>query len=210
MGDPVFDSYFASTVPSLADYATEQTLMQKAGASLLDRIGPAILITHSQGGTHGWLLADARPDLIKAIVAVEPAGPPFQSTIIKGGVVKPYGITDIPLGYDPPTDQTLDGKPPLPTQGHLTADGITYMLQKEPARKLTSLLKIPVLVETAEASSHAAYDEFTVRFLRQAGVSVEHLKLSDEGIHGNGHLQFLELNNLDIIQQLEKWISAIE
>ena len=80
------------------------------------------------------------------------------------------------------------------------------MLQKEPARRLVNLLKIPVLLETGEASAHAAYDEFTVRYLQQAGVNVEHLKLADEGIHGNGHLQFLEKNNLEIVELLESWI----
>jgi len=64
-------------------------------------------------------------------------------------------------------------------------------------------------VETGEASSHAAYDDSTVQFLRQAGVNVKHLKLADEGIHGNGHLQFLEKNNLEIIELLEKWIAEI-
>lgn len=208
IGDPIFDSYYASIVPSLTDYSTEQALMRAAGTCLLDRIGPVILITHSQGGTHGWLWADARPNLVKAIVAIEPAGPPFQSTIVKDPTVKPYGITDVPLSYDPPVYQTQDGRP-LQTQEHLNANGRKYILQQEPARRLTNLLKIPVLLETGEASSHAAYDEFTVRFLRQAGVNVEHLKLADRGIHGNGHLQFLETNNLEIIELLEKWIAII-
>ena len=44
--------------------------------ALLDKIGPAILLTHSQSGAFGWPVADARPDLVKAIVAVEPNGPP--------------------------------------------------------------------------------------------------------------------------------------
>jgi pimeloyl-ACP methyl ester carboxylesterase len=44
-------------------------------AALLDRIGPAIILTHSQSGPFGWLIADARPKLVKAVVAVEPAGP---------------------------------------------------------------------------------------------------------------------------------------
>lgn len=183
--------------------------MRAAGICLLDRIGPAILVTHSQGGTHGWLWADARPELVKAIVAIEPAGPPFQSTIVKGPMVKLYGITDIPLSYEPPADQMLSNGRPLQTQEHLTANGGKYILQKEPARRLTNLLKIPVLLETGEASSHAAYDEFTVLFLRQAGVNVEHLRLAEKGIHGNGHLQFLEMNNLEIIELLEKWITAI-
>ena len=183
--------------------------MRAAGICLLDRIGPAILVTHSQGGTHGWLWADARPELVKAIVAIEPAGPPFQSTIVKGPMVKLYGITDIPLSYEPPADQMLSDGRPLQTQEHLAANGGKYILQKEPARRLTNLLKIPVLLETGEASSHAAYDEFTVLFLRQAGVNVEHLRLAEKGIHGNGHLQFLEMNNLEIIELLEKWITAI-
>ena len=210
VGDPVFDAYYASTVPSLKDYGIEQTLMQAAGASLLDRIGPAILVTHSQGGTHGWLWADARPGLVKAIVAVEPSGPPFQSTIVKGGTVKLYGITDIPLSYDPPSNPTTDGKAPLQTNEQTGLNGRTCVLQQEPARRLKNLSKIPVLLETGEASSHASYDDFTVQFLRQAGVTVEHLKLADEGIHGNGHLQFLEKNNLEIIKLLEKWIVKIQ
>lgn len=209
IGDPIFDAYYASMVPSLKDYGAEQFLMQAAGACLLDRIGAAILITHSQGGTHGWLWADARPELVKAIVAIEPAGPPFQSTIIKRPTVKPYGITDVPLMFDPPADQVLDNGKPLQTQEHLDAKGTTYILQQEPARKLHNLRMIPVLLETGEASSHAAYDEYTVRFLKQAGVSVKHLRLAKEGIRGNGHLQFLEKNNIEIINLLEAWITGI-
>ncbi|KAF6220579.1 hypothetical protein HO133_003012 [Letharia lupina] len=210
VGDPVFDAYYASTVPSLRDYSVEQTLMQTAGASLLDRIGPAVLATHSQGGTHGWLWADVRPELVKAIVAIEPSGPPFQSTIVKDATVKLYGITDIPMSYDPPADATIDGQAPLQTHEQPALNGRTCILQQEPARRLKNLSKIPVLLETGEASSHASYDEFTVRFLRQAGVNVKHLKLADEGVHGNGHLQFLEKNNLEIIEMLEKWIKTIE
>ena len=184
--------------------------MQTAGASLLDRIGPAVLVTHSQGGTHGWLWADARPELVKVIVAIEPSGPPFQSTIVKDATVKLYGITDVPLNYDPPTDAMIDGKAPLQTHEQFVANGETCILQQEPARRLKNLSRIPVLLETGEASSHASYDEFTVQFLRQAGVKVKHLKLADEGIRGNGHLQFLEKNNLMIIELLEKWITTIQ
>lgn len=210
VGDPVFYAYYASIVPSLKEYAVEQTLMQAAGASLLDRIGPAILATHSQGGTHGWLWADARPKLAEAIVAIEQSGPPFQSTIVKDASVKLYGITDIPISYDPPADAKTHGKAPLQTHEQPTLDGRTCILQREPARRLRKISKIPVLLETGEASSHASYDEFTVRFLRQAGLNVKHLKLADERIHGNGHLQFLEKNNLEIIELPEKWIKTIQ
>jgi pimeloyl-ACP methyl ester carboxylesterase len=42
-------------------------------SALLDRIGPAILVTHSQGGHLGWQVTLERPCLVKAIFAVEPA-----------------------------------------------------------------------------------------------------------------------------------------
>ena len=41
-------------------------------------------------------------------------------------------------------------------------------------------------------------------------MNVKHLKLADEGIYGNGHLHFLEKNNLEIIDVLEKLIKMIQ
>ena len=78
-GNPVFDAAYARGVAYLANNAETQTLVQKAGSALLDRIGPAIIVTHSQAGPFGWLLADARPKLVRGIIAVEPSGPPFRN-----------------------------------------------------------------------------------------------------------------------------------
>src|SRR5438874_8800480 len=102
MGDPAFDAYYATQVPYLADNVQTQRLNQHAAAALLDRIGPAIVLTHSQSGPFGWLIADARPQLVKGIIAVEPGGPPFEATIINTGKARAWGLTDIPLHYDPP------------------------------------------------------------------------------------------------------------
>lgn len=67
------------------------------------------------------------------------------------------------------------------------------ILQEELARQLINLKNIPILIETGEASYHAMFDHCTFEFLKQAGCErVEHMKLADVGIHGNGHLQFLE------------------
>src|SRR6185295_18096323 len=104
-GNPVFDAGFARSVPYLASNAETQDLVQQAGTALLDRIGPAILLTHSQSGPFGWLVADARPELVKAIVAVEPNGPPFfdlqtvgaPDWFRYGAKVRPWGITSVPL-----------------------------------------------------------------------------------------------------------------
>src|SRR4029450_12325778 len=76
-GDPVFDQFYASQVPSMQDFTLQQSLNRDAIVALLEKIGPSILLTHSQSGAFGWPVADTRPDLVKAIVAVEPNGPPF-------------------------------------------------------------------------------------------------------------------------------------
>ena len=71
----MFDAFYAMTaIPSLTDGAEASRMVQTAASALLDKIGPAILITHSQAGPFGWLIADSRPNAVKGIVAVEPTG----------------------------------------------------------------------------------------------------------------------------------------
>lgn len=209
MGDPVFDAYYASTVQYLSNETLTEIGMQAAGAALLDIIGPAILIPHSQAGMFPWLWADVRPELVKGILAIEPMGPPFQDAVFDNLTGRAYGLTDIPLTYNPPVTDTTA---PLTTQTFQTANAnlSSCILQAEPARQLVNLRHIPVLVETSEASYHAVYDHCNVDFLKQAGVQVEHLRLENVGIHGNGHMHFLEKNSLEIIAYLEEhWIRNI-
>ena len=103
-GNPVFDAAYARSVAYLGSNAETQKLVQDAGTALLDRIGPAVVVTHSQAGPFGWLLADARPKLVRGIVAVEPSGPPFENTTLSSGPARPWGPTDIPITYDPPVN----------------------------------------------------------------------------------------------------------
>ena len=212
-GDPVFDQLMAQQMPSLASFPKQQELNRDAGAALLDQIGPAILLTHSQSGTFGWLVADARPQLVKAIVAMEPSGPPVHEVINKGApdwfedgaLTKPYGLTAPPLAYDPPLapgDQLT-----FVRKDHAAAPDLAVCWeQAEPARKLVNLEKIPVLVVQTEASYHAPFDYCTVRYLRQAGVDTSYIHLADLGIHGNGHMMMLEKNNLQIAAVLANWL----
>jgi hypothetical protein len=77
-----------------------------------------------------------------------------------------------------------------------------------PPHKLANLMKIPVLVVTSQASYHAVYDSCTVSYLRQAGVQVQHAHLPDFGLMGNGHMMFMEMNNIDIATRvLEPWLN---
>lgn len=200
MDDPAFLSFLAGTGPTLADHVTAQTDAQRAGAQLLDRIGPAIVLTHSAGGPPGWLIADARPDLVRAIVAVEPLGPPFEA--ISGQL--PFGITHAPLTYEPALaqgDQLASQDMPSPGEGL-----VPYKIQAEPARQLPNLARMPIVIVTAEASWMAADNHAIVHFLRQAGCSVDHVRLEDRGVHGNGHAMQLERNSDEVASVIAGWL----
>jgi pimeloyl-ACP methyl ester carboxylesterase len=206
-GDAIFDAFYATQVVGLASAVETQTLVQSAGAALLDRIGPAIVVTHSQAGPFGWLLADARPSAVKAIVAVEPNGPPFQNAITGEDRARAWGLTDIPLTYDPPARDAADLRP----EREETSDGpslTSCWRQSTPARRLPRLQGVPILVVTAEASYHAAYDHCTSKYLTQAGVAHTFTRLEREGIRGNGHMMMLEKNSDAIAGYLDTWLSA--
>jgi pimeloyl-ACP methyl ester carboxylesterase len=208
-GDPVFDQFYASQVPSVAEFAKQQELNRDAGVALLDKIGPAILLTHSQSGSFGWPIADARPNLVKAIVAVEPSGPPAHDLEFKGAPdwfadaakTKAWGLGEIPLTYDPPgaPEFAREDKPDAP-------DLARCWLQKEPARKLVNLKDTPVLILVSEASYHASYDHCTAKYLEQAGVKNTFVRLPDRGIRGNGHMMMLEKNSDAIAAVMAEWL----
>ncbi|HEY7337591.1 MAG TPA: alpha/beta hydrolase [Bryobacteraceae bacterium] len=214
-GDPVFDQFYASQVPSLKDFTLQQVLNRDAILDLLSRIGPSILLTHSQSGAFGWPVADTKPDLVKAIIAVEPNGPPFYNVENIGApnwfrdaaaMQRPWGPTADPLTYSPRAEKASDlslvrqDKPDAP-------DLSRCWMQRPPARQLPNLEKVPILILTAEASYHAAYDHCTVKYLEQAGVHPTWIKLADAGVHGNGHMMMLEKNNQSIASVMSRWLA---
>jgi pimeloyl-ACP methyl ester carboxylesterase len=213
-GDPVFDQFYAQQLQAISSFPKQQELNRDAGAALLDQIGPAILLTHSQSGAFGWPIADARPKLVKAIVAVEPSGPPVHDGVFKGApdyfdngpLSKPWGIAAVPLAYGGVTDGSQ-----LAFAEQQKADSSDLMKcwrQKEPARQLTNLRDIPVVIVSSEASYHASYDHCTAQYLTQAGVKNSFIRLADRGIRGNGHMMMLEKNNLQIAALIEEWLGS--
>src|SRR5256885_12850770 len=69
-GDPIFDQFYAQQLPQANKPDLVQAANRDAAVALLDKIGPAIVLTHSQSGAYGWPIAEARPDLVKALVQV--------------------------------------------------------------------------------------------------------------------------------------------
>jgi pimeloyl-ACP methyl ester carboxylesterase len=185
IGDAVMDQFMASQGPLIPNLAATQALMAPLGVELLERIGPAVLLTHSMGGPFGWLTADARPDLVKAIVAVEPLCPPFSEPVPGMGPLA-WGLTAVPMQFDPPAAAAAD------LQGA--------------ARRLPQLEKVPTVVVTGEASFMAPMEQAMVDFLVQAGVAAQHLRLEEHGLHGNGHMMMLEKNSDAIAALIDAWL----
>lgn len=249
-GDPAFESYLSSLVPLPLKRADRQTLAQSALSQLLERTGRAVLIGEGSGATMAWLAADAKPHLVVGVVAIEPAGPPAGTACTVGadGVrrytshirldpgVRPYGLTDIPLTYEPP----LEPRSPAKSPGSTTSDEVgldfvtrtlfdgegTCMLQRcgctacgdgkkrskvgerNIIRELANLRKMPHAILTGEASSHSKYDWATAEYMRQAGVMVHKLPLERYHIGGNGHLMFLERNSDFVAGLITIWIDS--
>ena len=211
-GDPVFDQFFASQVEDMRDVSIIEKLNRDAGVALLDKIGPAILLTHSQSGPFGWGIADERPKLVKGILAVEPNGPPFHEASMAGApdwfkdgpLARPWGITRGPLTYAPaaasPKDLNMVREGIADRQ-----DLVRCWQQAAPARQLPNLQGTPILIIVSEASYHAPYDHCTSKHLRQAGVKHDFVRLPDIGILGNGHMMMLEKNNIEIAAFIESW-----
>ena len=212
-GDPNFDQFFASQVPFVQKPEVIQALNRDAIAALIDKLGPVILMTHSQSGAYGWEAVDQRPGMVKALIQAEPSAPPVHDVEFLGAPewfrdgarTRTWGLTAIPITYAPPAKDTSE----LTFERQEKADGpdlARCWLQKEPARQLPNLQKLPIVIVTGEASFHGPYEHCVVKFLEQAGVHPTWLNLGAMGIHGNGHMMMLEKNSDQIADVIEKWV----
>jgi pimeloyl-ACP methyl ester carboxylesterase len=212
IGDKVFDHFTKTQVQFLAG-GRQETLTRDANIALLDMINtPVILLTHSQGGAFGWLVADARPKLVKAIVTLEPAAPPIRGVdnakvTYAGGGGLSWGVANSPITYEPAVTDAkelatvLEEKAPAP-------DKVPCYVQQEPARKLKNLQNIPVLFMVGEGSYHRIYDHCLAKWLNQAGVKTEYVEMEKVGLPGNGHMMMLERNSADIAKYIGSWLST--
>ena len=186
--DAAMDQFIAGYGPLPADLAASEDMDADRLARLLDRIGPAILLTHSASGPSGWLTADRRPGLVKAIVSVEPMGPPFAD-IPNIGPLR-WGLTAAPLTFDPPR---------ATPEAVRDADPETL--------RLPHLADLPVAVVTGDTSSFAPASAPIVAALKAGGAAAELLHLPDHGVTGNGHGLIYEKNSDAALQPVLAWLA---
>jgi len=201
MNDPLIDQFMACEQGNVTDEAFHSDLVWPGGAELLDKIGPCILFVHAFGGFFAWGVADRRPNLVKAIVAMEINGNPFAAQLR-------WGLTASPMTYEPPVldvtqfnlrDQSGPPDSPRPVVS-------PFKLQAEPARKLKNLQGIPISWVTSEFGGGGS-PVSNVAFLKQVGCTAEILRLRDYGIIGNGNLMLLEKNNHEVFAVIQEWLN---
>jgi pimeloyl-ACP methyl ester carboxylesterase len=126
--DPSLATFLAWQEPLRPDIAAAHEDMLAGAVGLLERIGPSVLLTHSLGGGFGWLALSECPSLVKAVVAVEPAGPPFGPLPGLGSFA--HGLTPLPLVFGPGPGDGKIGRVPIAvvtaeSSGHRAADHAT-------------------------------------------------------------------------------------
>src|SRR5213594_4054555 len=66
-----YDNFVKQSVPR---WTTTDDAIIRAYTALVDKLCPCVILFHSQAGQFGFKVAQARPDKVKALIAVEPAG----------------------------------------------------------------------------------------------------------------------------------------
>ena len=180
------NQYFRSMTPNTGAFDME--VLSDAVVALFNRIGPGILVTHSQGGGPGWLTAMKSPN-VRAVAAYEPGS----------GFVFPDG--EVPPAM-PSAAGTLEGVAvPLAQFMQLTKVPIVVYFGDN----------IP-----EQPTANPGQDNWRVRLamarlwrdvINRRGGDVTLVHLPDIGIRGNTHFPFSDLNNLAIADQLSKFFA---
>ena len=154
----------------------DKEVVAKALAATIDEVykrtgKKSILISHSQGGSPGWL-APVYTKNIKAIVAIEPGGPAAENSM----EYKELLAQKIPIAF-------------------YFGD---YIENGDP-----KILSTPIWQERLEKCK-----KFVKNYNDKGGNSVL-VELPKEGIFGNDHFIFQNLNNDIVADHVENWIKGL-
>lgn len=185
------EQFFRQQAPDTGDEpvtAQHRAFMGKTMAALLEKTGPAILITHSNSGQYGWEAGMEAPDKVKAIVAFEPGAFAFPEGERPADIaVKAAGVKAV---MEP------------------------RMVSQE---RFAKLLQIPIVIVYGDHIAKEPSEVFNVDIWRVSnarakqfaetvnrhGGNAKLVMLPELGIRGNTHAPFADLNNLAIADVTE-------
>lgn len=187
-GAEALDQYWRQITPNTGPETTD--VVSDAVAALFNKIGPAVLLTHSQSGKYGWPTA-IKSNRVKAIIAYEPTSFVF------------------PEGEVPP---------PVATASAAVA-GITVPVMVPPA-DFNKLTKIPIQIIYGDniptaPSQYPGLELWRVTLVRvqqfadavnRHGGDATILQLPKVGLRGNTHFPFSDLNNVKVANLLSQYL----
>jgi pimeloyl-ACP methyl ester carboxylesterase len=68
------DAYMQFVKQVVPRWTTTDPMINAAYVDLLDKVGPSVVMVHSQAGQFGLMAAESRPDKVRALILLEPAG----------------------------------------------------------------------------------------------------------------------------------------
>ena len=185
--DPeALNQYFRQMTPTIGSVDFE--VYSDAYAALFERIGPAIFVTHSQGGPVGWqTLLKTRN--IRAIVSYEPGGGipfPVGQVPEEGRVLTLSKKTE---GIEVPMDVFLEyTKIPIVVY---YGDNLPETDERPEIYEWTRRLHL--MRRWAE-------------MLNKRGGDVTVIHLPEVGLHGNTHFPMSDLNNKEVAELMFQWL----
>jgi pimeloyl-ACP methyl ester carboxylesterase len=175
-----------SVTPNTGPY--DAGVISDAMSALFDKVGPAILFTHSQGGGPGWLTAIKSPK-VKAVVAFEPGS----------GFIFPQG--ELPPAMPSAAGTLVPEAVPLSDFKKLTRIPIViYYGDNFPVEPTTERGQDNWRVRLAMA-------RLWVEAINKHGGDARLVHLPEMGIRGNTHFLMSDLNNLQIADLVSTFLA---
>ncbi|MBT9502416.1 MAG: alpha/beta fold hydrolase [Burkholderiaceae bacterium] len=180
------NQFFRSVTPNTGPY--DAGVISDAMSALFDKVGPAILFSHSQAGGPGWLTAIRNPK-VKAIVAFEPGS----------GFIFPQG--ELPPAMPSAAGTLLPEAVPLPDFQKLTRFPIViYYGDNFPTEPTTERGQDNWRVRLAMA-------RLWVAAINRHGGDARLVHLPETGIRGNTHFLMSDLNNVQIADLVSTFLA---
>ena len=181
------NQFFRSVTPNTGPYAP--AVLADATSALIDRIGPAVLVTHSQAGGPGWLTAIRNPE-VRGIVALEPGS----------GFVCPEDAMPAPM----PSAAGALAPEPVPAEDFARLTRIPIVIYYG-----DNIPDAPTR-ERGKDNWRVRLDmaELWVAAINARGGDATLVHLPDEGITGGTHFLMSDLNNSRIADHIAAWLST--